>query len=248
MCGYRLSSCGLLLGSLLWTVPVLADTAHGISELKLLVEYTGSPGLLRKGTIIPGAETAYGYGSHFERWGEETSFPDNLWSLNIFADALADSPPESESFVSYSTPTGSILELYSDPEFYDQPQTVTISAAAIVSFYAFAYPEGWAKASASYSINAFGSDEDAPSFSLFPPFSFSIEYFPVSDFSYIEELRRTFTLQPGQHYYVNLRDATVSASAYVPVPEPASWALMVIGFGLIGYRLRKRPSAAVVPI
>ncbi len=29
------------------------------------------------------------------------------------------------------------------------------------------------------------------------------------------------------------------------VPEPATWALMILGFGVIGYSMRRRPSVRI---
>lgn len=32
------------------------------------------------------------------------------------------------------------------------------------------------------------------------------------------------------------------------VPEPATWAMMILGFGLVGFAMRRRPSAKVQPL
>ena len=49
----------------------------------------------------------------------------------------------------------------------------------------------------------------------------------------------TFTFERGRDG--NPLDAVLSVA---PVPEPASWALMIAGFGLAGGSLRRRPRAA----
>lgn len=40
---------------------------------------------------------------------------------------------------------------------------------------------------------------------------------------------------PPQNYYQQTLAPTV------PVPEPATWAMMILGFGIVGYVLRSRP-------
>lgn len=44
----------------------------------------------------------------------------------------------------------------------------------------------------------------------------------------------------GEAYEGNQFRATADQEAPVPTPEPASWALMLGGFGLVGYAMRNR--------
>lgn len=56
----------------------------------------------------------------------------------------------------------------------------------------------------------------------------------------------SFTGEPGSPvvYFGILGSAAPPAGA---VPEPASWALMIVGMGVAGGALRRRRSAAVTP-
>ncbi len=40
---------------------------------------------------------------------------------------------------------------------------------------------------------------------------------------------------------------TISALPMAAVPEPATWAMMLLGFGMIGYRMRRRVSLTLKP-
>jgi len=53
------------------------------------------------------------------------------------------------------------------------------------------------------------------------------------------------TFQPSYYRYREARTDTmrVAVAAPNPVPEPAAWALLVVGFGLAGSALRRRHSA-----
>lgn len=46
--------------------------------------------------------------------------------------------------------------------------------------------------------------------------------------------------------YLGLDDVSVTAVSVDPVPEPASWALLFTGFGLVGTAMRRRASAALL--
>ncbi len=80
----------------------------------------------------------------------------------------------------------------------------------------------------------------------FPPFNFSSianVSFPVGTVNGV-----TFTVSPGGSGF--LESLTIPAgttftfnTAAAAVPEPASWALMLIGFGALGYSLRQRRKA-----
>lgn len=53
-------------------------------------------------------------------------------------------------------------------------------------------------------------------------------------------LYRVNTFSPGSSSYVSATSARLAA-----VPEPAAWALMLLGFGGIGFALRRRASSAI---
>jgi hypothetical protein len=53
-------------------------------------------------------------------------------------------------------------------------------------------------------------------------------------------LYRVNTFSPGSSNFVN-----ASSSLVAPVPEPASWAMLLLGFAAIGFAMRRRPAAAL---
>ena len=58
-----------------------------------------------------------------------------------------------------------------------------------------------------------------------------------SDVSF-DSFRQTFTIQSGTN--ITFRKAVFEASAFVP--EPSTWALMILGFGAVGGAMRRRPA------
>lgn len=52
----------------------------------------------------------------------------------------------------------------------------------------------------------------------------------------------TMTFKNGDFVYGSGTLSLVNAAA---VPEPATWALMILGFGVVGYAMRRRPKAVV---
>lgn len=57
-------------------------------------------------------------------------------------------------------------------------------------------------------------------------------------YSYENPGVRTITVGSS---YINASARTFAVNAIAPVPEPATWALMLIGFGAIGTALRRAP-------
>lgn len=58
----------------------------------------------------------------------------------------------------------------------------------------------------------------------------------------------TLTIRASDHpSYIALDDVSVTATVNGPVPEPATWAMMLIGFGGIGFAMRRKRGAAVLP-
>ena len=55
-------------------------------------------------------------------------------------------------------------------------------------------------------------------------------------------LYRVNTFSPGSSNFVS-----ASSSAVAAVPEPATWAMMLLGFAAVGFALRRRRSSAVQP-
>jgi hypothetical protein len=47
--------------------------------------------------------------------------------------------------------------------------------------------------------------------------------------------------------YINARATTFAVSAVAPVPEPGTWALMLLGFGAVGTALRRAPRRTLQP-
>jgi hypothetical protein len=65
---------------------------------------------------------------------------------------------------------------------------------------------------------------------------------PTDDGTFsFRSLTQTFTITDGTAHTLNLaRFETSFAAEFRPVPEPASWALMIAGFGVAGGALRRR--------
>jgi hypothetical protein len=58
----------------------------------------------------------------------------------------------------------------------------------------------------------------------------------------------TLTIHAWDHpSYIALDDVSLVANVNGAVPEPATWAMMLIGFGGIGFAMRRKRGAAVTP-
>jgi hypothetical protein len=56
-------------------------------------------------------------------------------------------------------------------------------------------------------------------------------------------LYRVNTFSPGSSNYVNATSSLIAA-----VPEPSTWAMMLLGFGALGFLMRRRPGLKVKAI
>lgn len=66
------------------------------------------------------------------------------------------------------------------------------------------------------------------------------------DLTYSYENPGVRTVTVGSSY-ITASAGTFSVAAIAPVPEPGTWALMLVGFGVIGSSLRRAPRRALQP-
>ncbi|MBS0480200.1 MAG: PEP-CTERM sorting domain-containing protein [Proteobacteria bacterium] len=68
----------------------------------------------------------------------------------------------------------------------------------------------------------------------------SDRFYPGATLKPVDQLNfRTAFTTPGTGFYID--DVSYSAgNATAAVPEPATWAMMIMGFGLMGYSMRRR--------
>jgi hypothetical protein len=45
--------------------------------------------------------------------------------------------------------------------------------------------------------------------------------------------------QPGSSFMIGLDDVSVNGPAIAAIPEPSTWAMMMLGIGFVTYRRRK---------
>ena len=89
------------------------------------------------------------------------------------------------------------------------------------------------------------------SYGLFFAGASANEYNPFSDNASTNEL---YPVQSGVGYLANSAGTLAIAAAFPPernpllggVPEPATWALMIVGFGAVGAQLRRRRNRAAL--
>lgn len=63
-------------------------------------------------------------------------------------------------------------------------------------------------------------------------------------FATVLDQYRVNTVNPFQSGFVNANSSVVTAGA---VPEPATWAMMLVGIGMLGYGMRRRTKASQSP-
>lgn len=237
-------------GMLLTGQSATAGTAKAISSLVLAAQYDGNLQMFQRSDLTDGYSRKSGFGIHDETTSELLSFPETLWRLEIAASAFAVSPPTSRSVASFTEGAGTVFFVYNDPLLGLGDQTVKITFATATSLYAFAVGDySVASAAASYSLTGVASREDIPILNYFPPVPFRITFPSIDGLNYAEEQSQTFVLRPGDAYQVSFGGATVAAAAYTSlVPEPASWTMLITGFGLIGCALRQRHRKSTSPV
>lgn len=54
--------------------------------------------------------------------------------------------------------------------------------------------------------------------------------------------RLTFATVPNTTTFQDLRQLRIVEAVAAPVPEPGTWAMMLLGFGAVGYGMRRRPT------
>jgi hypothetical protein len=87
---------------------------------------------------------------------------------------------------------------------------------------------GFAVSTGEYGISVFTSHEG--------------EVFGSSTF--LNQTFATLGLTPGTYVFTSSADH-IFVNIGAPVPEPATWELMLLGFGLLGYTMRRKPKASL---
>jgi hypothetical protein len=220
-----------------------AGFAKATGLMTLSVGYDGAARLMHLGDVAGGTKTLSGFGAHSESAdGVITSKTPTLWSLQMTDEAIADSPPTSQSDAAWRNALGTIFLLYNDPSFH-QDERVNLTLSASVSLSAIAVgPYASAKSTADYEIFANHLGEGLPGMTFAPPLALVDKAPPPSDdLALNTSATWQFFLSPGDTVVVNLRKATLTAHAFTSeVPEPQVWALSILGFGAAGLALRRR--------
>lgn len=237
---------GLVIGiSLALTCPGAARAdAMAFAELDVTVAFTPNTNVSVTATALAISILRDGYGNHSEEGngygflGQQapvvTTFTNNTFGDHIFSSAFASAPPESYSSIVTSTAPGLFAELRN---LTDLPQTVVVNYGSSMFLNAFALG-GYSHASARFKLH--GSGEGAT------PWEFKRDESVRSGETYSKDTTGTpfnLLLAPRATYSFYNDYTITEAAAYVP--EPSTWAAMLVGLGLAGVALRRRRPATV---
>jgi hypothetical protein len=236
-------ACAVAALALLHAGAACAGFAKATGLMTLSVGYDGAARLMRLGDVAGGTKTLSGFGAHSESAdGVITSKTPTLWTLQMTDEAIANSPPTSQSDAAWRNAVGTIFLLYNDPSFH-QDERVNLTLSASVSLSAVAVgPYASARSTADYEIFANHLGQGLPGMTFSPPLELVDKAPPPSDdLNLNTSAGWQFFLSPGDTVVVNLRKANLTAHAFTSeVPEPQVWALSILGFGGVGLALRRR--------
>lgn len=239
---------GLVIGiSLALTCPGAARAdAAGFAELDVTVAFTPNANVSVTPTALAISILRDGYGNHSEEGngygflGQQapvvTTFTNNTFGDHIFSSAFAYTPQNSYSMIATSTAPGLFAELRN---LTDLPQIVEVNYGSSMFLNAYALG-GYARASARFKLH--GSGEGAT------PWEFE-RHGSVRNgetFSKVTTGRPFNLLLAPRATYSFYNDYTIT-DAVAAVPEPSTWASMLVGTGLAGVALRRRRRRATVP-
>ena len=221
---------------LLLTTNALAAHADATGELNLSAKYEGAANLLKLGDLAAGTKSLSGYGSHSESADGSVKVENNIWNLDIFAKAWADSVPTSKSDSNYKNSLGTIFLISNNadnPGAKDERVNITFSASVFLDAHVVGDFSN-ASASSDYLIYANHLGLGLPGVHFMPSISLMTSAPPASNiFTYTREEQWQFFLNPGDQVVVNLRSANIKADAFTStIPVPA--AVWLFGSGLIG--------------
>jgi hypothetical protein len=127
--------------------------------------------------------------------------------------------------------------------YYDNAQgsigTISVSFASPTSAFAF----NWGAADIAWTATVLSGAGTLATFNLTPTFASNAkEYFGFSGTGITGF--QLVTSDPGFEDWVFVDNITVAGAVGGGVPEPATWALMILGFGAVGGAMRRRQSVA----
>lgn len=169
--------------------------------------------------------------------------PNRLLPLAAVAAALAAvaSPAQAVETITISGPSGT----------FGNDQVVCgggLTTCAFTNTFNFLTPTGFNLANATISTSAAGSSNinfssvmlNGSSFMLTPTGTF--EFGTMANVALIAGVNNVLTVQ-GQNTGDGSFAGTLTFAAVPSVPEPGTWAMMLLGFGAVGFSMRrKRPS------
>ena len=221
--------------TLLAPIQAWAGYANAVGELKVLVEAEANANIGMTWINLPvGSTGPSGYGDHAEDADGTASFDEGIYTIQLFSEAYATSPPNSRSQIATFVRPGAFAVFTNTTETV---QSLVLTLAGVIDLSAVS-DEGFALAGAAYRVRGAGDGGDL---SFADALSFS-GGFRSRTFEGLQEVAIT----PGGTYRLYLDRAATRAVAVVP--EPSTWALMIAGFGLAGASLRRRAGPAPVHV
>lgn len=219
---------------------LVAAPAHAVyfasatAEVQVYVEVSDNPNvMLTFGDLASEVLYSTGYGGHAEDGGGEGVGDGAVFFNDIFATAYATGPGAADSRIAVRTTPGNFATLVNMSAV---AQLVTITFTGEISLEAATYG-GYARATGAYDIRGAGDGRDlqfADSFSLATPGN------PIGSKPFV--LTEALSIAPNGVY--RFRDAGTRVEAIAHVPEAGAWVLMILGFGVAGAALRRRPVVA----
>ena len=216
--------------------------AQADADISLWVEYSGPTSVLTMPGLSGGTRLEDGFGWYDASAAEFPVVLPTLWTQNWIASASASavSPPvASLAQASYHARSGTIMTLFNDPAKNLGSLPVSLTFAVSAAFATSVIGDGYAFAGGDFRYSVSGIPL---SIANCPRQPFAVNSPPSNPILTCDwEETYHFVLNPGSRQTVSLDYGYVSAFAYaeIPVPEPASWSMMIAGFGMLGAMWRK---------